>query len=58
MGSGIIVMIINLNMFNMRNSDNAPDAEILDKIELIVNKALGVIVAATFLSVILWAVFN
>jgi len=45
-------------MFNMRNSDNAPDAEILDKIELIANKALGVIVAATFLSVILWAVFN
>jgi len=42
----------------MRSSDNAPDAEILDKIELIVNKALGVIVAVTFLSVILWAVFN
>ena len=42
----------------MRNSDNAPDAEILDKVEVILNKTLGVIVAAAFLSVILWAVLN
>lgn len=58
MGSGIIVIIINLNMFNMRNSDSAPDAEILDKVEVIFNKTLAVIVATTFLSVILWVAFN
>ena len=42
----------------MRNSDSAPDEEILDKVELIFNKTLAVIVAATFLSVILWVAFN
>ena len=42
----------------MRNSDSAPDEEILEKVELIFNKTLAVIVAATFLSVILWVVFN
>ena len=42
----------------MRNSDSAPDEEILDKVELIFNKTLAVIVATTFLSVILWVAFN
>lgn len=42
----------------MRNSDSAPDAEILDKVEVIFNKTLAVIVATTFLSVILWVAFN
>jgi len=42
----------------MRNSDSAPDAEILEKVELIFNKTLAVIVATTFLSVILWVAFN
>ena len=42
----------------MRSSDNAPDAEILDKIEVIFNKTLAVIVAAVFLSVFLWVAFN
>jgi len=42
----------------MRNSDSAPDEEILEKVELIFNKTLAVIVATTFLSVILWVVFN
>ncbi len=42
----------------MRNSDSAPDDEILDKVEVTFNKTLAVIVATTFLSVILWAAFN
>ena len=42
----------------MRNSDNAPDAEILDKVEVILNKTLGVIVAAAFLSVFFWVALN
>lgn len=42
----------------MRNSDSAPDEEILEKVELIFNKTLAVIVATTFLSVILWVAFN
>ena len=42
----------------MRNSDSAPDEEILDKVEVIFNKTLAVIVATTFLSVILWVLFN
>ena len=42
----------------MRNSDSAPDEEILEKVELIFNKTLAVIVATTFLSVILWLAFN
>lgn len=42
----------------MRNSDSAPDEEILDKVEVIFNKTLAVIVATTFLSVILWVAFN
>jgi len=42
----------------MISSDNAPDDEILDKVEVIFNKTLAVIVATTFLSVILWVVFN
>jgi len=42
----------------MRNSDSAPDEEILDKVEVIFNKTLAVIVASTFLSVILWVALN
>jgi len=42
----------------MRSSDNAPDEEILDKVEVIFNKTLAVIVVITFVSVILWVVFN
>ncbi len=42
----------------MRSSDNAPDDEILDKVEVIFNKTLAVIVVTTFVSVILWVVFN
>ena len=42
----------------MRNSDSAPDDEILDKVEVKFNKTLAVIVATTFLIVILWAAFN
>jgi hypothetical protein len=42
----------------MRTSDSAPDAEVLEEIETIINKVLGYSVAVIMLSVFCWALFQ